>query len=111
MDIDGKSNPDTVVMHAGRRARLRFITLALLNPNANVILTARQGRFRVLLRDSLTVNWLPLAKDARGPECPRARTWRTVVAEAECPRVAPRDGLAPSRVALGQPGSLLSLGD
>lgn len=41
LDVNGSMNPDTIVIHAGRPARLRFMSLSLVNPNATVTLTAR----------------------------------------------------------------------
>jgi FtsP/CotA-like multicopper oxidase with cupredoxin domain len=77
LDINGQVDPDTVVLHVGQRARLRFISLALLNPNARVILTARVDSAAVLATDSLVVEWRPLAKD--GADLPL---------EARAPRIA-----------------------
>src|SRR5689334_5756770 len=75
VDINGQSNPDTIVLHAGQPARLRLISLSLLNPNAAVQVTARQDSAAVVVVDSLLVLWRPLAKD--GADLPEAsRTLR-----------------------------------
>jgi FtsP/CotA-like multicopper oxidase with cupredoxin domain len=63
LDINGQTNPDTIVLHVGRVARLRFLSLSLLNPSAAVQLTAQQDSMRVLRGDSLIVQWRPIAKD------------------------------------------------
>jgi len=69
-DVNGQTNPDTIVLHVGQPARLRLISLALLNPNAAVQVTARQDSVPVLRMDSLLVEWRPLAKD--GADLPEA---------------------------------------
>ena len=73
-EINGKQDPDTVVLRVGRRYRLRFIGLQVTNPNAAVSLTARPdsvgGNPR---RDTSIVEWRPVAKDAvELPEAERA---------------------------------------
>jgi FtsP/CotA-like multicopper oxidase with cupredoxin domain len=85
LDVNGKPNPDTIVFHVGRPARLRLMSLALLNPNAAVQLTARQDSQTVLRTDSLLVQWQPIAKD--GADIPlsarRAARARQIVAMGE----------------------------
>lgn len=74
-EINGKQNPDTTVLRVGRRYRLRFIGLQVTNPNAAVTLTARPDSSFANLRDTLIVEWRPLAKD--GADLPdRDRTPR-----------------------------------
>ena len=63
LDINGKANPDTVVLHVGRPARLRFMSLASVNPNATVWLTARPDSSLTNLADTMVVRWRPIAKD------------------------------------------------
>jgi FtsP/CotA-like multicopper oxidase with cupredoxin domain len=63
LDINGEANPDTVVMHVGRPARLRFISLASVNPNATVWLTARRDSSLINAADTMVVRWRPVAKD------------------------------------------------
>jgi FtsP/CotA-like multicopper oxidase with cupredoxin domain len=70
LDLNGQANPDTITLHVGRPARLRLISLALLNPNAVVILTARPDSATVLRADSLVLQWQPIAKD--GADLPPA---------------------------------------
>jgi len=84
-DVNGQTNPDTIVLHAGQPARLRLISLALLNPNVAVQVTARQDSVAVLTMDSLLVQWRPLAKDGADlPEASRApRRARQTIAMGE----------------------------
>jgi FtsP/CotA-like multicopper oxidase with cupredoxin domain len=70
LDINGNANPDTVVMRVGHKARLRFISLASVNPNATVWLTARSDSSRINVADSMVVRWRPVAKD--GADLPTA---------------------------------------
>ncbi|HTE47958.1 MAG TPA: multicopper oxidase domain-containing protein [Gemmatimonadaceae bacterium] len=65
LEINGTTSPDTVVMHAGRTARLRFASLTQFNPNATVSLTARPESSDAGVRDTMIVQWHPLAKDGR----------------------------------------------
>ena len=75
LEINGTLNPDTVVLHVGKPARLRFISLAIVNPNATVWLTARRDSALTITRDTLVVRWRPVAKD--GADLPEsARTMR-----------------------------------
>lgn len=63
VDINGQQNPDTIVVHAGRPVRLRFMNLTRANPSATVWLTARADSARRLSADSLVLRWRLLAKD------------------------------------------------
>ncbi len=75
MEINGAVNPDTIVLRAGRRYRFRFVGLAVTSPNTTVYLTARPDSSLMNLRDTMLVQWRPLAKD--GAELPeRVRTLR-----------------------------------
>ncbi len=76
LEINGVSNPDTIVLRAGRPARLRIMSLALASPNATVTLTARPDSLAGL-PDTMLVRWEPVAKD--GADLP---------AGARAPRVA-----------------------
>lgn len=69
LEINGLANPDTVVLAVGRPARLRFMSLAIFNPNATVSLTARPDSSFKNLRDTMLVRWRPVAKD--GGDLPR----------------------------------------
>jgi len=76
LDVNGNANPDTIVMRVGHRARLRFISLASVNPNATVWLTARPDSSLINVADSMVVRWHPVAKD--GADLPtRARGERS----------------------------------
>jgi FtsP/CotA-like multicopper oxidase with cupredoxin domain len=70
LEVNGEANPDTVVIHAGVPARLRFISLATINPNATVSLTARRDSSFANRRDTMVVRWRPIAKD--GADLPAA---------------------------------------
>lgn len=63
LEIGGRGDGDTLVLHAGRPARFRLMSLALVNPNATVFLTARADSAYRIPRDSLLVRWIPVAKD------------------------------------------------
>ena len=63
-EINGKANPDTLVLRVGRQYRLRLIGLQVTNPNAAVTLTARPDSVVGNPRDTLLVQWRPLSKDA-----------------------------------------------
>lgn len=63
LDINGQANPDTVVLHVGRPARLRFMSIASVNPNATVWLTARPDSSFTNVADTMVVRWRPIAKD------------------------------------------------
>lgn len=84
LEVNGVSNPDTIVLHAGRPARLRFMSLSLLNPNATVTLTARHDSLGTM-PDTMLVRWEPIAKD--GADLPAAgrapRVARQIVSMGE----------------------------
>ena len=63
-EINGKQDPDTLVLRVGRRYRLRFIGLQVTNPNATVTLTGRPDSVIGNLRDTSLVQWRRIAKDA-----------------------------------------------
>jgi FtsP/CotA-like multicopper oxidase with cupredoxin domain len=70
-EINGKANPDTLVLQVGRQYRLRLIGLQVTNPNAETTVTARADSVVGNPRDTLLVQWRPLAKDGielPGPE-------------------------------------------
>jgi hypothetical protein len=76
LEINGVSNPDTIVLRAGRPARFRIMSLALGTPNATVTQTARVDSLGTLpSADSMLVRWEPIAKDgadiATGGRAPR----------------------------------------
>jgi hypothetical protein len=61
--MNGEPNPDTVVFHAGRPARLRLLNLSVWEPAPFFSLTARLDSAFRLNSDTLLVRWRPLAKD------------------------------------------------
>jgi FtsP/CotA-like multicopper oxidase with cupredoxin domain len=63
-EINGKVNPDTLVLQVGRQYRLRLIGLQVSNPNAETTVTARADSVVGNPRDTLLIQWRPLAKDA-----------------------------------------------
>jgi FtsP/CotA-like multicopper oxidase with cupredoxin domain len=72
-EINGKQDPDTVVLRVGRRYRFRFIGLQVTNPNATVSLTARPDSVRGNPPDTSIVQWRHVAKDAMEiPDAERA---------------------------------------
>jgi len=70
LDINGEANPDTIVLHVGHAARLRFMSLSSVNPNATVWLTARPDSAFINPDDTMLVRWRPVAKD--GADLPAA---------------------------------------
>lgn len=84
-EIDGEENPDTVVLQAGRPARLRLLNLTVTNPQPAFALTARPDSMARGNRDTMIVSWRPIAKD--GFDLPAAaqtpQTARHVVAVGE----------------------------
>jgi hypothetical protein len=85
LEINGRANPDTVVLRVGHRYRMRFIGLPVAFPAANTTLTARPDSSFANLRDSLIVRWRPIGKD--GADLPAAaripRLARQVVSMGE----------------------------
>ena len=63
LSINGRSDPDTLILHVGRRARFRLMNLSTVNVSPLVSLTARPDSAIAMPRDTLTVRWKPLAKD------------------------------------------------
>jgi FtsP/CotA-like multicopper oxidase with cupredoxin domain len=70
LEIGGRISTDTLVLHAGRPARFRLMSLALENPNATVFLTARADSAFRIPRDTMLVRWIPVAKD--GADLPQS---------------------------------------
>jgi FtsP/CotA-like multicopper oxidase with cupredoxin domain len=62
-EINGERNPDTVVLHVGRPARLRLINLSTADPVPFFCLTARPDSTLIGAKDTMIVNWRPVAKD------------------------------------------------
>ena len=63
IEISGAANPDTIVLHVGRPARLRFLSLATANPEPRLLLTARPDSAFELPNDTMIVQWRPISKD------------------------------------------------
>ncbi|MGH7630853.1 MAG: multicopper oxidase domain-containing protein [Gemmatimonadales bacterium] len=69
-EINGRTDPDTVVLRVGRSYRMRFIGLQIRHPSAMVRLTARTDSAFVTAPDSMVARWRPVAKD--GADLPAA---------------------------------------
>jgi FtsP/CotA-like multicopper oxidase with cupredoxin domain len=63
LEINGQANPDTVVLPAGRVARLRFMNLSLNVPLVSFFLTARPDSVFQIANDTMLVRWRLVAKD------------------------------------------------
>ncbi|HEV8447199.1 MAG TPA: multicopper oxidase domain-containing protein [Gemmatimonadaceae bacterium] len=66
LEIDGTTNPDTIVLHVGHAARFRFLNLSTAAGTAAPLfwLTARPDSVAAIARDTMLVRWQPIAKDA-----------------------------------------------
>ncbi|HZH39688.1 MAG TPA: multicopper oxidase domain-containing protein [Gemmatimonadales bacterium] len=71
VELNGEVSPDTIVLHVGRQARLRFMNLAKTTVAPTFALTARADSAQHLEDDTMIVRWVPLAKD--GFDVPAAR--------------------------------------
>ena len=77
LEINGRTNPDTVVLHAGQPARLRLLQLSTHHFTSNVTfrLSTLGDGTSAGTGDSTVVQWRPVAKD--GADLPAvARTPR-----------------------------------
>jgi FtsP/CotA-like multicopper oxidase with cupredoxin domain len=85
LEINGHVNPDTIVFRVGSPVRLRFISLAAFHPGATAWLTTRPDSSYANRRDSLVVQWRPIAKDGADlPESARVpRLARQLVSMGE----------------------------
>ena len=85
LEINGRADPDTVVLHVGQSARLRLINLSTVNIAPSVSLTASATSPETIGRDTMVVEWKPLAKD--GFDLPAERRIptraRTIIAVGE----------------------------
>jgi hypothetical protein len=63
LEINGRADPDTVVLHVGRVARLRVLNLTTVNIAPAVLLTSRADSAVTSARDTMVVRWTPVAKD------------------------------------------------
>ncbi|HEY7877368.1 MAG TPA: multicopper oxidase domain-containing protein, partial [Gemmatimonadaceae bacterium] len=62
-EVNGRDNPDTLVLRVGQPVRLRFINLTTVNIAPFVALTARQDSSLGAVKDTMIVDWRPVAKD------------------------------------------------
>jgi len=62
-EINGRINPDTIVLVLGRKYRLRVIAMQTGIPGPVVSITARPDSSKPNLRDTLIVQWRQIAKD------------------------------------------------
>ena len=63
LEINGRSNPDTLVLHLGHPARFRVLNLTTVNIAPAVLLTSRPDSALTSMRDTMIVRWTLLAKD------------------------------------------------
>ena len=70
LEVNGQTNPDTLVVRSDVPFRLRFINLSAFNPNATFWLTNRPDSSFANRPDSMVVQWRPVAKD--GADLPAA---------------------------------------
>lgn len=66
LEVNGRANPDTVVLHVGRMARFRLLNLTTFNVAPAVSLTSRPDSAITIARDTMIVRWTPVAKDGFG---------------------------------------------
>jgi FtsP/CotA-like multicopper oxidase with cupredoxin domain len=80
LEIDGQSNPDTVVLHVGRTARLRLINLVsgVGAATPTFSLTSRSDSAATIASDTSVVAWRPVAKDGFDIPEPARKTARAL---------------------------------
>jgi hypothetical protein len=85
LEVDGRADPDTIVLHAGRPARFRILNLSTFNPAPQVWLTARRDSAAQIKDDSLLERWRVVAKDGFDRPDPKGalQPARRVVATGE----------------------------
>ncbi len=85
MEINGRTDPDTTVLRAGRTYRMRFIGMQVRHPSATVQLTARPDSSFTNRPDSLIARWRPVAKDGADlpPEGRSPRSAEQIVSMGE----------------------------
>ena len=85
MEINGRSDPDTVRLRVEQRYRLRVLSVALVTPSTMLSLTQRPDSSGASVSNSMLVQWRLLAKDGADlPEGARvARTARQVLSMGE----------------------------
>lgn len=66
IEINGTTNPDTIVLHVGHAARFRFTNLSTNTNTAAPLfwVTARPDSAATIVTDSMLVHWASVAKDA-----------------------------------------------
>lgn len=66
LEINGQRDPDTLVLHVGRAARLRLLNLAtaVITAVPSFWLTTRADSATMIASDTMVVRWVPVAKDA-----------------------------------------------
>ena len=69
LEINGRVDPDTVVLHVGRQARLRLLDLRTNHQFPVVRLVARRDAASTGIESDTLLSWLPVAKD--GFDLPR----------------------------------------
>ena len=62
-EINGRLNPDTIVLTAGQRYLIRLVAIQRGVPIMRASLTARADSSHANIPDSLIVRWRPMAKD------------------------------------------------
>ena len=63
LEVNGQANPDTIVLHVGRTARLRFMNLTMNVAAPSFFLTARPDSAAAIANDTMLVRWRRVAKD------------------------------------------------
>ena len=63
IEINGQVNPDTVILHVGRPARVRLMNLSTFNGAPVFSLTTRPDSAFTLARDTMVAEWRSVAKD------------------------------------------------
>lgn len=79
-EINGKLDPDTLMLHVGQRYRVRLIGIHNALPSLTVSITARPDSVFGAVQDSMIVQWTPVAKD--GADLPAAAMTSTLARQA-----------------------------
>ena len=85
LEINGQANPDTIVLHVGRTARLRFMNLGMNLVSPLFILTGRPDSVAQFKNDTMLARWRLMSKDGfdlpAGARPPRAAEQIVAVGE------------------------------
>lgn len=86
LELDGQANPDTIVLHVGRPARFRLMSLASARtPGPTFTLTARPDSLQDIGVDTMLVRWRLVAKDGFDipleRQAPRPASHRVAIGE------------------------------